>query len=143
MIGKFSFIFYDFVILIKFFIIKSSNLDLQRISGATTNTIFSCFYKEKSVSKTDVTLENNLNKLHDDRPILKYKMSNKSEESFGQPQKKIEENKKQIPRKCLLRIYGYNVDSLFSREVEIYWFKVLSQKKFGPRLYSLFGKNHV
>jgi len=47
------------------------------------------------------------------------------------------------PRKCLLRIYGKGVEDLFSREIELFWFRVLSELRVGPRLWTWFRNGRL
>lgn len=47
------------------------------------------------------------------------------------------------PRKVLLRIYGQGTEDLFSREIELFWFQVLSDLRVGPRLWAQFANGRA
>ncbi|KAF9112456.1 hypothetical protein BGX27_003378 [Mortierella sp. AM989] len=90
-----------------------NSLELSRISGAMTNCIFLVTGPPRVVPV--VTISTALLDKDSDEPVLTTS-----------------------PRKVLLRVYGVGLESLISRNEELYWLRNLSTMGIGPSLLGIF-----
>ncbi|KAJ2877574.1 hypothetical protein FB639_003696, partial [Coemansia asiatica] len=111
--------------------ILANHVEIQRLSGAMTNSVFMVTISPAPV----VPASSHLSHVH--------KWTHLRSNSHGKRKDAESKSKIVLPAKYLLRVYGTGVDEFLLRDKELYWLSQLTSLGFGPRLYGIFGNGRL